>query len=133
MVTRADESDPLSMGADGHSNNTGKLLAIAEALRRLWLKDTELSSGLSPIHTILPSSSECCNFKLNATQGTSQVQQTPSRSAVLIELEKGKHWQLYLDSDSRGSSTSARGKWVLLLSKPGHTVRYLGTRERRAG
>jgi ribonuclease HI len=36
-----DESDPLFMGADGHSNNTGELQAIAEAL--LWLKDTERS------------------------------------------------------------------------------------------
>ena len=34
-----DESDPLFMGADGHSNNTGELQAIAGAL--LWLKDTE--------------------------------------------------------------------------------------------
>ncbi len=33
-----DESDPLFLGADGHSNNTGELLAVAEA--RLWLKDT---------------------------------------------------------------------------------------------
>ena len=34
-------SDPLAlfMGADGHSNNTGELQAVAEAL--LWLKDTE--------------------------------------------------------------------------------------------
>jgi hypothetical protein len=44
-----DESDPLFMGAarasDGHSNNTGELRAIAEAL--LWLKDTERS--LSPV------------------------------------------------------------------------------------
>ena len=32
-----DESDPLFMGADGHSNNTGELQAVAEAL--LWLKD----------------------------------------------------------------------------------------------
>ena len=30
-----DESDPLFMGADGHSNNTGELQAIAGAL--LWL------------------------------------------------------------------------------------------------
>ncbi len=44
-----DESDPLFMGADGHSNNTGELQAVAEAL--LWLKDTERS--LSPV-TILP-------------------------------------------------------------------------------
>jgi hypothetical protein len=37
-----DESDPLFMGgADGHSNNTGELQAIAEAL--LWLRDTERS------------------------------------------------------------------------------------------
>jgi hypothetical protein len=40
-----DESDPLFMGADGHSNNTGELQAVAEAL--LWLKDTERS--LSPV------------------------------------------------------------------------------------
>ncbi len=32
-----DELDPLFMGADGHSNNTGELQAIAEVL--LWLKD----------------------------------------------------------------------------------------------
>ena len=42
-----DESGPLFMpgpvpvGADGHSNNTGELQAVAEAL--LWLKETELS------------------------------------------------------------------------------------------
>ncbi len=40
-----DESDPLFMGADGHSNNAGELQAIAEAL--LGLKDTERS--LSPV------------------------------------------------------------------------------------
>jgi ribonuclease HI len=35
------------MGADGHSNNTGELQAVAEAL--LWLKDTERSLSESPV------------------------------------------------------------------------------------
>ncbi len=48
-----DESDPLFMGADGHSNNTGELQAVAEAL--LWLKDTERSLSLILLLvTILP-------------------------------------------------------------------------------
>ncbi len=46
-----DESDPLFMGADGHSNNTGELQAVAEAL--LWLKDTPERS-LDIAGTILP-------------------------------------------------------------------------------
>jgi hypothetical protein len=42
-----DESDPLFMGADGHSNNTGELQAVAEAL--LWLKDRDTERSLSPV------------------------------------------------------------------------------------
>jgi ribonuclease HI len=41
-----DESDPLFMGADGHSNNTGELQAIAEAL--LWTQSETLLSE-SPV------------------------------------------------------------------------------------
>ncbi len=74
------------MGADRHSNNTGELQAIAEAL--LWLKDTERS--LSPVLFCLDS-----EYAANATQGpgTSQVH----KNAVLIE--KGK--QLYLEEARR--------------------------------
>ena len=79
-----DESDPLFMGADGHSNNTGELQAVAEAL--LWLKDTERS--LSPVLFCLDS-----EYAANAIQGTSQVH----KNAVLIE--KGK--QLYLEEARR--------------------------------
>ncbi len=39
-----DESDPSSMGADGHSNNTMVLQAIVEAL--LWLKDPGLARDI---------------------------------------------------------------------------------------
>ncbi len=38
-----DESDPLFMGADGHSNNTGEPQAVAEAPLWLPVKDTERS------------------------------------------------------------------------------------------
>jgi ribonuclease HI len=79
-----DESDPLFMGADGHSNNTGELQAVAEAL--LWLKDTERS--LSPVLFCLDS-----EYAANAIQGTSQVH----KSAVLIE----KGTQLYLEEARR--------------------------------
>ena len=54
-----DESDPLFMGADGHSNNTGELQAIAEA--PLWLKDTERS--LSPVLSALIRSTLRMPFK----------------------------------------------------------------------
>ena len=40
-----DGSDPLSRGADGHSNNTGELQAISEAL--LWLRDKD--RRMSPV------------------------------------------------------------------------------------
>ena len=62
-----DESDPLFMGADGHSNNTGELQAIAEAL--LWLKDTERS--LSPVLFCLDSEGGGCidsEYAANAIQ-----------------------------------------------------------------
>ena len=68
------------MGADGHSNNTAELQAIAEAL--LWLKDTERS--LSPVLFCLDS-----EYAANATQGTSQVHKDA------VQIEKGK--QLYLE------------------------------------
>ncbi len=72
-----DESDPLFMGADGHSKNTGELQAVAEAL--LWLKDTERS--LSPVLFCLDS-----EYAANAIQGTSQVH----KNAVLIEKGNSK-------------------------------------------
>ena len=79
-----DESDPLFMGADGHSNNTGKLQAIAEAL--LWLKDTERS--WSPVLFCLGS-----EYAANDIQGTSQVHKNA------VQIEKGK--QLYLEEARR--------------------------------
>ncbi len=82
MVT--DESDPLFMGADGHSNNTGELQAAAEAL--LWLKYTERS--FSPVLFCLDS-----EYAANATQGTSQVH----KNAVLIEKAR----KLYLEEARR--------------------------------
>ena len=76
------------MGADGHSNNTGELQAIAEA--PLWLKDTERS--LWPVLFCLDS-----EYAANATQGTSQGPGRVHKNAVLIE--KGK--QLYLEEARR--------------------------------
>ena len=76
-----DESDPLFMGADGHSNNTAELQAIAEAL--LWLKDTERS-----LSSCLDS-----EYAANAIQGTSQVHKNA------VQIEKGK--QLYLEEARR--------------------------------
>ncbi len=57
-------SDPLAlfMGADGHSNNTGELQAVAEALFWFKLKDTERS--LSPVLFCLDS-----EYAANAIQG----------------------------------------------------------------
>ena len=74
------------MGADGHwhSNNTGELQAVAEAL--LWLKDTERS--LSPVLFCLDS-----EYAANATQGASQVHKNA------VQIEKGK--QLYLEEARR--------------------------------
>ena len=85
MVT--DESDPLFMGADGHSNNTGELQAAAEAL--LWLKDTERS--WSPVLFCLDS-----EYAANAIQGTSQVH----KNAVLIEKGKQRYLE-YLEAARR--------------------------------
>ena len=70
------------MGADGHSNNTAELQAIAEAL--LWLKDTERS-----LSSCLDS-----EYAANATQGASQVHKNGA-----VQIEKGK--QLYLEEARR--------------------------------
>ena len=69
MVT--DESDPLFMGADGHSNNTAELQAIAEAL--LWLKDTE--RGLSPVLFCLDS-----EYAASAVKGPARCIKTLCKS-----------------------------------------------------
>ena len=92
-----DESDPLFMGADGHSDKTWELQAVAEAL--LWLKDTERS--LSPVLSCLDS-----EYAANAIQGTSQVHKNA------VRIEKGK--QLYLEE------ARTLDKWTLLhsCSKP---------------
>jgi ribonuclease HI len=74
------------MGADGHSNNTAELQAIAEAL--LWLKDTERSLSESPVLFCLDS-----EYAANAIQGTSQVHKNA------VQIEKGK--QLYLEEARR--------------------------------
>ena len=103
-----DESDPLFLGADGLSNNTGELQAIAEAL--LWLKDTKRS--LSPVLFCLDS-----EYAANAIQGASQVHKNA------VQIEKGK--QLYL---SRGKLDVGQVSSPSLMFKA--TVRYLRTRER---
>ena len=73
-----DESDPLFMGADGHSNNTGpgELQAVAEAL--LWLKDTERS--LSPVLFCLDSeyAAKC--------RATCEYDDTRTRSCLSLYL-----------------------------------------------
>jgi hypothetical protein len=44
-----DESDPLFMGADGHSNNTRELRQLPEALLRFNLKLKDTVRSLSPV------------------------------------------------------------------------------------
>jgi hypothetical protein len=104
-----DESDPLFMGADGHSNNTGELEGIAEAVLCQWLKDTERSLSESPVLFCLDS-----EYAANAIQRTSQV------NAVLID--EGK--QLYLEEARH------RAGGFSLTFPLAATVRYLETRER---
>jgi ribonuclease HI len=96
-----DESDPLFMGADGHSNNTGELQAIAAAL--LWLKDTERS--LSPVLFCLDS-----EYAANAIQGSSQVHKNA------VQIEKGK--QLYLEEARRRAGGFSFKFTHVQVSKP---------------
>jgi hypothetical protein len=76
------------MGADGHSNNTEELQALATAEALLWLKGTLAERSLSPVLFCLDS-----EYAANAIKGTSQVQ----KNAVLVE--KGE--QLYLEEARR--------------------------------
>jgi hypothetical protein len=80
-----DESDPLFMGADGHSNNTGGLLAIAEALLCQWLKDTERS--LSPVLRLFCLDSEYAANATVALKGPARCIRTLCRTRL---IEKGK-------------------------------------------
>ncbi len=95
-----DESDPLLMGADGHSNNllnTGELHWQAAAAALLWLKGTERS--LSPVLFCLDS-----EYAANAIQGTSQVHQSdsercanrkgPAGSCISKKLDAGRGGQV---------------------------------------
>jgi ribonuclease HI len=83
------------MGADGHSNNTGELQAVAEAL--LWLKDTLAERSFSPVLFCLDSEKPSSTLRM-PFKGPARCIRTAS-NAVLIE--KGKHWQLYLEEARR--------------------------------